>query len=265
MPELPEVNAKKDYFDRVALQQRMEKVDIIDTHYILKNMDGETFAKRLKGRTFTGSHRRGKYFFAELDNGHYVLLHFGMSGRFRYYHDMGEQPKHERFAFVFENGARMGFDCPRKLARIHYVEDLEAFIQEKNLGEDALELKEADFMKMTEGRRGTIKGFLLNQRYLAGMGNLYVDEVCWQEGIHPASTMGALSEAQRRGLFRRMQQILAKAVELDAVYAHYPDEWLWNHRTKDGTCPRDGNGLSQDKVAGRTTYYCAQCQELVGK
>ncbi len=263
MPELPEVNAKKDHFNRVALQQPIEKVDLIDTSYILKDIDGPAFAERLRGRTFVGSYRRGKYFFAELDNGHYVLLHFGMSGRFRYYESLENQPKHERFAFQFENGCRMGFDCPRKLARIHYIEDLQGFIEAKNLGEDALKLQEADFMDLTQGRRGTLKGFLLNQRYLAGMGNLYVDEVCWQQNIHPASTVGALSEQQRRALFRNMQQVLAKAVELDAVYANYPEEWLWNQRSKEGRCPRDGRVLERDKVAGRSTYYCPDCQELI--
>lgn len=262
MPELPEVNAKKHHFDRVALHQKIESVDLIDTHYILKEIEGPAFAKKLTGRSFTGSYRRGKYFFAELDNGHHVLFHFGMSGRFRYYEDPEERPKFERFAFDFEGGARLGFDCPRKLARIHYVEDLHRFIQQKNLGEDALLLKEADFLELAENRKGTIKGFLLNQRYLAGMGNLYVDEVCWQQGIHPASVMGALKREEQRALFQNMQEILAKAIELDAVYADYPEEWLWNHRDKDGTCPKDGTELVRDKVAGRSTYYCPQCQAL---
>jgi len=62
MPELPEVNAKKDHFNRVALQQPIEKVDLIDTSYILKDIDGPVFAERLRGRTFVGSYRRGKYF-----------------------------------------------------------------------------------------------------------------------------------------------------------------------------------------------------------
>ncbi len=263
MPELPEVNAKKNHFDQVALHKKIEKVDLIDTSYILKNMDGPAFAEKLSGRTFTETYRRGKYFFAKMDNGHYVLLHFGMSGHFYYYEDMSGQPKHERFAFVFEEGSRMGFNCPRKLARIHYVEDLEDFIARKNLGEDALKLQEEDFMELTAGRKGTLKGFLLNQKYLAGMGNLYVDEVCWQQHIHPASVTGALTEKQRRALFRNMQDILKKAVSLDAVYADYPDEWLWNHRTKDSQCPRDGTDLQRDKVAGRSTYYCPNCQELI--
>ena len=262
MPELPEVNAKQSHFNEVALNQKIKSVDLIDTSYILKEISGPAFAAKLAGRTFTGSYRRGKYFFAALDNGDHVLFHFGMSGKFHYYEDPEDQPRHERFAFDFENGYRLGFDCPRKFARIHYVDDLEAFIAAKNLGEDALRMEEDAFVNLAKGRKGTIKGFLLNQKFLAGMGNLYVDEVCWQQGIHPASVIGLLSEAEQRALFRNMQAILKKAVSLNAVYPEYPDDWLWNHRVQGGHCPKDGTELAWDKVAGRTTYYCPRCQEL---
>ncbi|MCO6479324.1 MAG: hypothetical protein J5I94_22005 [Phaeodactylibacter sp.] len=109
---------------------------------------------------------------------------------------------------------------------------------------------------------GTIKGFFLNQSNLAGMGNLYADEVCWQVHLHPASRIPALDEKTRRELYHRMQAILQTAIANRADYAHYPDEWLWNHREKGGACPRDGHELERDKVAGRSTYYCPQCQEL---
>ena len=263
MPELPEVNAKKHYFDHSALHKKIDQVVLKDVSYILKNISGEAFATRLKGRHFTDSYRRGKYLFAELDNGHHVLFHFGMSGQFKYYEEEHDRPKHERFAIQFDNDFRLGFNCPRKFARIEYIEDLEAFLQKKGLGEDALIIQEGTFIQLTEGRRGTVKGFLLNQKYLAGMGNLYVDEVCWQIGIHPASVMGALSTEKRKELFQRMQAILQKAIDLKATYADYPEEWLWNHRHHDGKCPRDGHPLEIDKVAGRTTYYCPACQELI--
>lgn len=263
MPELPEVNAKQQHFERVALHQRIERVELSDVSYILKDISGADFAQQLQGRRFTGSYRRGKYFFAELDDGSHVLFHFGMSGRFLYYKDLTERPKFERFAFCFEDGGRLGFDCPRKLARIHYIKDLQQFLADKQLGEDALVLSEPDFLALAKPRSGTIKGFLLNQRYLAGMGNLYADEVCWQQRLHPASKMNALSEAQLKGIFQCMQSVLRKAVALKADYAVYPDEWLWNHRFPGGNCPRDGHALERDKVAGRSTYYCPACQVLL--
>ena len=263
MPELPEVNAKQLHFEQCALQQRIAKVDLIDPSYILKEIAPADFATKLRGRQFVSSYRRGKYFFAALDNGHYVLFHFGMSGRFRYYDAIAEQPKHERFAFVFENGYRLGFDCPRKFARIHYVPSLDGFIARKNLGEDALLISESQFLALAQNRKSTLKGFLLNQKYLAGMGNLYVDEVCWQQGIHPASRIGALPLENLKAMLHNMQDILRQAVALNAEYSAYPESWLWNHRVPDGLCPKCLSSLEQDKVAGRTTYYCPQCQAFL--
>jgi formamidopyrimidine-DNA glycosylase len=263
MPELPEVNEKKRHFNEFALNKKIQQVDLTDVSYILKNIEPAAFAEKLSGRQFVSSSRRGKYFFARLDNDDHVLFHFGMSGRFRYYEEMEDRPKHERFAFEFDNGFRLGFDCPRKLARIHYITDLANFIKDKKLGEDALDISQEAFLKQMEGKKGTLKGFLLNQKYLAGMGNLYADEVCWQLHIHPASTVDALSQELREKIHARMIHILQTAVKKHAVYAEYPDEWMWNHRNKDDTCPRDGTEWEVDKVAGRTTYYCPQCQELI--
>lgn len=264
MPELPEVNTKKLNFDRVALDKKIEKVELRETNHIFRNITGEAFAKKMEGRQFTSSCRRGKYLFVHLDNGHDVLFHFGMTGEFYAYDEPEQRPKHERFAFLFPGGLRLGFDCPRKLAHIYYLENKDAFIREKKLGEDALEITEAEFLEKLKGKTGTIKGFFLNQSNLAGMGNLYADEVCWQAHIHPASRIPALDEKTRRELHHRMQAILQTAVDRRADYAHYPDEWLWNHRQKNGTCPRDGRELERDKVAGRSTYYCPDCQVLRG-
>ncbi len=121
MPELPEVNTFQRYFDETSLDQKIIKVEVQDDK-IIRNVSGATFADLLTNRTFTGSYRRGKYLFGELDNGHHVLLHFGMTGDLKYYSEPEEAPKHERFAFHFENGYRLGFDCPRKFARICYLE-----------------------------------------------------------------------------------------------------------------------------------------------
>ena len=262
MPELPEVNTKKINFDGVALNKPIEKVELHETNHIFRNISGEAFAQKMKGRQFTGSYRRGKYLFAKLDNGHDVLFHFGMTGEFYAYDEPEQRPKYERFAFLFPDGQRLGFDCPRKLAHIYYLEDKDEFIREKKLGEDALVITEAEFLEKMSGKTGTIKGFFLNQSNLAGMGNLYADEVCWQLGIHPASLLPALDGKTRRELYHCMQAILQTAIANHADYVNYPDEWLWNHRDKGGTCPRDGHELERDTVAGRSTYYCPLCQEL---
>merc|ERR1712127_594364 len=97
-------------------------------------------------------------------------------------------------------------------ARILYLKDLEKYISEIGLGEDALIISENSFLEKLEGRKTSIKGFLLNQKLLAGVGNLYADEICFQTRIHPGSSISALRQKQKKDIYKVMQNILSIAV-----------------------------------------------------
>lgn len=261
MPELPEVNTFKHYFDEAALQQKILEVQVHDDK-IIRNMNGENFAKALQGLTFTGSYRRGKYLFGNLNNGHHVLLHFGMTGDIKYYSDLEDKPRHERFVFVFENGFRLGFDDPRKFARILYLENLENYISEIGLGEDALVMTETTFLQNLEGRKTSIKGFLLNQKMLAGVGNLYADEACYQTRIHPATSVSKLTLTEKKEIFAKLQEIMTFAVEQLPNYKDHSPQWFWHLWREEGR-EIAGKGIVQKtKVAGRTTLFCEGWQQL---
>ncbi|MEM9547282.1 MAG: DNA-formamidopyrimidine glycosylase family protein [Bacteroidota bacterium] len=261
MPELPEVNTFKKYFDGTSLNQKILEVSVADDK-IIRNMGGPEFADRLANRTFLSSYRRGKYLFAHLDDGNHVLFHFGMTGDFKYYSAEEDRPKHERFHFLFEGGSKLGFDCPRKFARIVHFENLNDYIQSIGLGPDALEIKEAEFLQKMEGRTSTIKGFLLNQKLVAGVGNLYADEICYQTRVHPGSRVNALSKKKRKVIYRTMRSVLSVAVERTAHYKDYPDDWFWNWRVKDGESNK--GEIKVEKIAGRTTYWVKGWQRLYG-
>ncbi|HKK74589.1 MAG TPA: DNA-formamidopyrimidine glycosylase family protein [Saprospiraceae bacterium] len=260
MPELPEVNTFKRYFDESALHQKIARTTVFDDK-IIRNMSGTAFEQLTQGRTFTGSYRRGKYLFARLDNGHDVLLHFGMTGDLNYYADEVDRSKYERFVFQFDNDFKLGFDCPRKFARILYLEDREAYIEEIKLGPDVLELSEEDFLVLTKKKKGSIKGFLLNQKYLAGMGNLYADEVCYQTKVHPASVVSAIPTKKRKAIYAKMQEVIRYAVDRNAYYKDYPEDWLWQWRDADAKAP-DGSSVEIEKIGGRTTYSFPGWQKL---
>lgn len=260
MPELPEVNTFKRYFDESALQQKIVQT-IVSDDKIIRNCSGAAFADLTEGRTFVQSYRRGKYLFGEMDNGAHILLHFGMTGDLKYYEDAEDQPKHERFRFEFDNGMKLGFDCPRKFARIVHVADLQEFIAEKNLGEDALVISENEFLARTKGKKSSIKGFLLNQNQVAGVGNLYADEICYQTRIHPSSRVNALSENQLKTIFKAMKSILKEAVEKRPYYKEYSGEWFWDKWRKEGMLKGKGMVVSA-KIAGRTTYWVEGWQVL---
>ena len=261
MPELPEVHTFQQYFNEAALQQTIMRVDVSDDK-IIRNTDGVTFAEKLAGRTFVSSMRRGKYLFAELDNGHSVLLHFGMTGDLKLYQEEEDRPRFERFAFVFRDGNRLGFDDARKFARVNYLEDRDAYIIEKKLGPDALEISEAAFLSAMEGRKTSIKGFLLNQSHLAGVGNLYADEVLYQTRVHPASTVDKIPLSKKKEIFAKTQEVLHEAVEKSPYYKQYEEGWFWNKwRFNDHVAPDGKSKVERGKIAGRTTYWAKPWQK----
>ncbi len=278
MPELPEVNTYQKYFDAAALGQRIAQVDISDD-YIIKQVGdvsgnttaatsesgrlGARFAERLVGTTIVGSHRRGKYLFADLDNGHALLLHFGMTGDLKLYTEPEDRPRYERFALVFNDGQRLGFDDPRKFAKIRYLENREVYIADIKLGVDALLISEQEFLAKAAGRNTALKAFLLNQNLLAGVGNLYADEICYQTRIHPESAVSELSPKQLKQVYAAMRSILQEACDRDAYYRHYPENWFWQWRK---IVHVEGRGpVRQSTVGGRTTHWVEGWQKRYGR
>lgn len=258
MPELPEVNTFKKYFDGTSFQQKIADVSISDGK-IIRNISEEDFASKLIGRSFISSIRRGKYLFGQLDNNKFVQFHFGMTGDLNYYSEEEDRTKHERFHLLFTNGFKLGFDCPRKFARIEYIPDLQHYISTTGLGPDALLISQEDFLEKAKGRSITIKGFLLNQKLIAGVGNLYADEICYQCKVHPGSKTDAIPRKKKIEIYKNMQSVLSFAIDRAAHYKDYPDDWFWNWRKLDGKSDKGEIGI--EKIAGRTTYYVKKWQK----
>ena len=261
MPELPEVNTVQKYFDAHAQGKRITKVDVQDDH-IIRNLTGDEFDRKLTDQTITGSYRQGKYLFAELDSGHHVQLHLGMTGDIVYYAEGEEPPRHERFAWQLNGGEYLGFKDPRKFGRILYIENLEEYLEEIRLGPDALTITQREFLDKMEGKSTSIKAFLLDQHILAGVGNLYADEVCYQVKVDPASNVSAIPADKRKALFTKLREILNFACEHDAYYGVYPDNWFWKWREKGMEDPNGGGTVQTVKIGGRSTYFVPGKQRL---
>ncbi len=263
MPELPEVHNFKQYFDAAATNQVIDRVTVHDDK-IIRNMSGPVFTDALAGRKITGSVRRGKYLFAQLENGHDLLLHFGMNGDLNLYQDESDRGRFERFALHFRDGNTLGFDDSRKFARILYLEDRLAYIEQIKLGPDALDLEEAYFLHQLEGRKTTLKGILLNQSVVAGLGNLYVDEICYRTRLHPASRVNAMTLEQKKMIYREIIDVMEYATQNAPYYRDYPENWFWHTWRHEGGQDPEGEGAVEiTKVAGRTTYYVQGRQKLV--
>ncbi|MDX1476094.1 MAG: DNA-formamidopyrimidine glycosylase family protein [Saprospiraceae bacterium] len=263
MPELPEVNTVQKYFDLQAAGKRIDRVVVADDH-IIRNLTGDAFASRLEAQTITGSYRQGKYLFATLGSGHHVQLHLGMTGDLVFYQDLEDRPPHERFAWHLSDGFVMGFKDPRKFGRILYLEDLSAYLEEIRLGPDALVITEAEFLERMEGRTTRIKPFLLDQTVIAGVGNLYADEICYQCRVHPASRIDAIPLPKRKALFRSMREILQWACDHDAYYGVYPDNWFCNWGEEGKKNPHGRGRVRSIKLGGRGTFFVPGWQRLYG-
>ena len=250
MPELPEVETYARYFAKHALHQRIARVEVRDER-ILADIRKETFIRKLKGREFSEVRRHGKHLFVRAAENTWLHLHFGMTGDLSYYHDARNEPRFAKVIFDFDNGAHLAFEDMRLFGLASLVDNPD----EHGLGPDPLALDFKRFAKLLEKRRGAIKALLMSQEIIAGLGNLYVDEILYQTSVHPKRAVDRLKESEKRALFTNMRRILRTAIARDL-----PPRSLFHHREEGERCPRCGGTLRRTVVFGRTTYYCAKHQ-----
>ena len=260
MPELPEVETFKRYLDSTSLHQRITNVDVRDA-YVLKRVSARELARRLKGRRFENSHRHGKHLFVRAGDELWLRLHFGMTGSLEYLKRDEEAPKTARVIFRFANNCRLAFDDQRKFGEIELIKDVDEFLQTRGLGPDALEISLSQFKAIIGKHRGAVKAILLNQQLIAGIGNLYADEILFRARMHPATEAARLSDKDLKRLFRAMRHVLEKAIALKTDFNRLPKSWLLTHRGKRGRCPRCGRALKSATIGGRTSWFCAHCQK----
>jgi formamidopyrimidine-DNA glycosylase len=257
MPELPEVETYTRYFARHALHQRIARVDVRDER-ILGEIRKDSFVRKLKGREFASVRRHGKHLFAEAGAA-WLHLHFGMTGDLAYYRD-GDAPRFAKVIFDFDNGAHLAFEDMRLFGLVDLIADPDELIREKRLGPDPLAIKPKQFAGLFERRRGAIKSLLMSQEILAGLGNLYVDEVLYQTSVHPRRAVDRLSENEVRAIYTTMRRILREAIARHAREGELPAHYIFHHREVGERCPRCGGTIQRTVVFGRTTYFCAKHQ-----
>jgi formamidopyrimidine-DNA glycosylase len=262
MPELPEVEMFKRYLDSTSLRQRITDVEVQDA-YVLKRVSERQLARRLKGRRLENSHRHGKHLFVRAGEELWLRLHFGMTGSLEYLKHDEVSPKAARVIFHFADSCRLAFDDQRKFGEIELIEDLDEFLHTRGLGPDALGTSLSDFKAIFGKHRGAVKAILLNQQLIAGIGNLYADEILFRARMHPATEAARLNDKDLTGLFRAMRYVLEKAIALKTDFNRLPKTWLLTNRGKRGRCPRCGRALKSATIGGRTSWFCAHCQKRI--
>jgi formamidopyrimidine-DNA glycosylase len=259
MPELPDVETFKRYLDATSLHQRIGGVDV-ESAYVLKGVSARELARRLKGCRFECSRRHGKHLFVRVDGDIWLRLHFGMTGSLRYFQHNEQTPPHTRVLFIFANTHCLAFEDQRKFGEVGLLKDVDEFLKKRVIGPDALDVNLSQFREIFEKHRGAVKAILLNQKLIAGIGNIYADEILFRARMHPATEISCLGDKALTKLFRATHYILEKAITAKADVNQTPKSWLLPHRRKDGKCPRCGRKLRSARIGGRTAWFCGNCK-----
>jgi formamidopyrimidine-DNA glycosylase len=259
MPELPDVETYKRYLDATSLHKKIRRAEVTDSR-ILQGVSARRLAGELKGRRLGPSRRHGKYLFVRFAPSRWLVLHFGMTGDLSYYKEGRDAPEHARLVLAFSNGYRLAYISQRLLGKVALAGDPGEYIEGKGLGPDALALDLRGFREAL-GKRAGAKSALMNQRRIAGIGNVYSDEVLYLAGVHPRKAAGSLTGEQTRELHRAMRHVLETAVRKKADPERMPRGWLLHLRgVEGGKCPRCGGQIRSVKAAGRTAWYCPSHQ-----
>jgi formamidopyrimidine-DNA glycosylase len=269
MPELPEVEHARSALERRAVGRRIEAVvGGDDTRVVAEGLATE----RLLGRSVRASRRHGKWGFLELEGGLALLYHLGMTGAWRYPDDeplalasarrdpdRSWPPRFTKLLIELSGGTRLAYTSARRLGRILVRTDPERQPPIAELGFDAYrELPSLPaFRRALEGRRGKLKGLLLDQRFAAGTGNWIADEVLYQAGLDPRRTVNSLGPAEQKQLHGALGEVVRIAVAADARKEALPQSWLFHHRWSKGFDARTAAGERVEylSIAGRTTAW----------
>jgi len=263
MPELPDVAGFKSYLDANALHQRIERTSVADGR-ILEEVTGAKLARELKDASLEKTRRHGKFLFAAASSGTWLVLHFGMTGSLRCGRGRGAEADDDHAVLVlhFRNDGRLIYRCRRLLGRVSLTTDVGRFIAAHGLGPDALdrELKPDRLAALLAGRRGALKSTLMNQSIVAGLGNVYTDELLFQCRLHPATHVDELDAEEIEHLCKVMKRMLRTAARHGGDLGELSRSWMLPRRDDQGDCPRCGSDLESLKISGRTAWYCPRCQ-----
>jgi formamidopyrimidine-DNA glycosylase len=287
MPELPEVETVRRQIIEHVLHKKISKVDVMHDKMVGGNV--QKFSQEIIGKEFSDLTRRGKYLFFELNDGNWLVGHLKMTGQFVYQkesdkavgggHNIKETfeklpHKHSHIIFTFADNSRLFYNDTRRFGYIHFKSKDEKKIIENKLGIDPTykeEFSRENFAKLFTPRKANIKAFLLDQKYIAGLGNIYVDEICFRSGILPTRKLCEINKNEIGKLYKNCVNIINEALEAGGTTFYSFRDSEGNKGTffdflqvfhRDGKpCKKCGTIIEKIRHAGRGTHFCPKCQK----
>ena len=269
MPELPEVETVVRVLAPEVMGRRVTHVTVRETR--LRGGIASDFPARLSGRRIGALERHGKYLLAPLDDGSIWLVHLGMTGRLTLGAAGAMEERHDHVLIHLDDGRVLTYNDARRFGRMAVIAGTERGL-ETGSGIDALgpELTAAALFALTRRRGTTIKALLMDQRRVAGLGNIYVNEILFRAGVRPSRRAGRLSQAECRRMVAATRAVLAEAIRRGgSSISDYRDGlgrqgWFQlRHRVYDRAgepCRRCGTFIRARVIVGRSSFYCPRCQ-----
>ncbi len=281
MPELPEVETVRRGLEPAMLGARFRRVEARRAD--LRFPFPERFERRLVGARVDMLSRRGKYMIARLSTGESLILHLGMTGRFtveaqrlqpgEFYYDAPPDPRHDHVLFEMD-GARIAYNDPRRFGFMDLVatEALETSAHFAAMGPEPLgpSFTAAALNKALAGKAAPIKAALLDQRVVAGVGNIYACEALFRAGVSPRRRAGSVAGARGARLHVAIREVLEEAIEAggstlrdfagsDGARGAFQERFRVYDR-EGAPCPACAAPVRRLVQSGRSTFYCAACQ-----
>ncbi len=292
MPELPEVQSSVSY-----LKTKVPKRTFVDVWTdtpkmgVCKGSLKGSFNRLIKGRKIKTVRRRAKNVIFELDKELSLLIHYKMTGHLLYGKWKKEEDewvsripgplkedkmnKYIRFLFFLDNGKHIAFSDLRKFGKIELWKREELKEKLKEIGPEPLseDFTVNKFKKMISGRKKMIKPLIMDQHFLAGVGNIYASDALWMAGIHPEKKADRLSEEEMKKLHNAIRDVLKQGIKNSGdsmVDFRLPDGTKGNYQKKQKVYNKEGEkcekcnseNIEKIKVGGRGTYFCPRCQKL---
>ncbi|HEY4071220.1 MAG TPA: bifunctional DNA-formamidopyrimidine glycosylase/DNA-(apurinic or apyrimidinic site) lyase [Sphingomicrobium sp.] len=267
MPELPEVETTVRGLERVLKGHRIERIEARRPD--LRRALPHDLGQRLTGARVTNLRRRAKYGVIDTDRGDTLVFHLGMSGHWRI--DPTEMAKHDHFIIETDEGRRIALNDARRFGSLDLVrtDELNTWAPFKALGPEPFELDPRQLKRRLAGRTAPIKLLLLDQRIVAGLGNIYVCEALYRAGIHPKRGGSTISLERLRRLVPAIHGVLEEAIAAggstlrdfaspDGELGYFPKSFAVYGR--EGKPCRCGGTVKRIVQGGRSTFYCPKCQ-----
>jgi len=275
MPELPEVETIRLALEPHIVGRRFERVDINDPR-LVRPFEPMAVAAELEGERVAALDRRGKYLIVRFESGRVLLIHLRMTGSLRHAAagSLADDP-HRRAVVKLDDGSDVAYRDVRRFGTWHLLEpeEVDPYLQQR-LGREPLErtFTTRRLAERLEGRKAPIKAALLDQRTVAGLGNIYVDEALWRAEIHPLRQAGSLDGEEVARLTKGIRESLRAGIRRQGAS-------LRDYSTPDGRrgrmqeefraygregepCPRCGTPIDKIRAGGRGTWYCPSCQQF---